>query len=132
MSPVGALDQRQQPSCQGFYLLIRSGAHNPGWIGTSVRKRRRRPFWPDVSSGLINIVNPGNTETLARLQLRGPGGETVATVTRVLPDMDAYSNPPRCYSTGRLPQTTTVSISADAPSFRLSSSRILSISIWRH
>ena len=99
---------------QGFYLLFDPALTTLD--GSDVgAETPQEAVLPDVSSGLINIVNPGSTETLTRLQLRGPGGEAVATVTRVLPGHGRVFQPATLLFNRQIAADNYVSISSEAP-----------------
>jgi hypothetical protein len=99
---------------QGFYLLF-----DPALTmmdGSDVGPETpQEAVLPDVSSGLINIVNPGNSDTVARLQLRGPGGAIVATATRGFPARGRLFLPATQLFNRQIPGDNYVTISADSP-----------------
>jgi hypothetical protein len=99
---------------QGFYLLFDPGLTRMD--GSDVgAETPLAALLPDVSSGMINIVNPGSSDSQARLQLYGANGTVLATSNRLLPARGRLFLPASTTFNRQLTADNYVTVSASTP-----------------
>lgn len=99
---------------QGFYLLLDPNlTHMDGSdVGAETPLAA---LLPDVSSGMINIVNPGAVEASARVQLYGANGTVLNTVNRLLPSRGRMFQPVNLVFNRQIAADNYVTVSSSSP-----------------